>query len=211
MNEKNTLLIKNSLWLTPLRSISIISLFLAAYTLAKGIIFIFFESKSPDISMFLVVLFLFIIIFDGLAAFFLTFGINRIATERPGDKFVLYGYAMLILASILNMIYMTIGNSDGVVRVYILAFIEIVSFWIGFLYYQGILSSWTNKIASLLLLACTGLELFEIILYFSSEASFDVLGHYFTQNVLDVLIALELVLMSFGIFKGVNQGMRETR
>ena len=116
---------------------------------------------------------------------------------------------MMILGSILNMVYISIGNSDGILRVYILAFIEIVCFWIGFLYYQGILSRWVNIFASCLLLACTGLEVFEIIIYFSSEAAFDVLGHYFAQNVLDVLISLEILVMSLGIFKGVNQSHKK--
>ena len=55
--------------------------------------------------------------------------------------------------------------------------------------------------AGILLVACTVLELEEAIRYFVSISYYDFTGYYFSQTLLDTLLAVESLLFVFGLKK----------
>lgn len=199
--EDNTLSISSKTWRMPLRVLSLITFFIAAYSLVQSVLVLIQDYERQDLSMLVVIIFLLVTPFAFAAALFFAYSIHRMAGDGKADRQMILGYAMLVLAAVDNLIYISIHHEGDSVSFYLLGGIELVCFIIFFLYYQDLGNRAMALCAGILLVACTVLELEEAIRYFVSISYYDFTGYYFSQTVLDALLAVESLLFVFGLKK----------
>lgn len=199
--EDNTLSISSKTWKMPLRVLSLITFFIAAYSLVQSVLVLIQDYERQDLSMLVVIIFLLVTPFAFAAALFFAYSIHRMAGDGKADRQMILGYAMLVLAAVDNLIYISIHHEGDSVSFYLLGGIELVCFIIFFLYYQDLGNRAMALCAGILLVACTVLELEEAIRYFVSISYYDFTGYYFSQTLLDTLLAVESLLFVFGLKK----------
>lgn len=199
--EDNTLSISGKIWKMPLRVLSLITFFVAAYSFVQSVLVLIQDYERQDLSMLVVVIFLLVTPFAFAAALFFAYSIHRMAGGEKASRQIILGYAMLVLAAVDNLIYVSIHHEGDSVSFYLLGGIELVCFIIFFLYYQDLGNRAMALCAGILLVACTVLELEEAIRYFVSISYYDFTGYYFSQTLLDTLLAVESLLFVFGLKK----------
>lgn len=187
----------------PLRVLSLITLFIGAYSFVQSVLILIQDYEQQDLSMVVVIIFLLVTPFSFAASFFFAFGIHRIAADEGADQKIILGFAMMVMAAVDNLVYVSIHHEGDAISFYLLGGIELICFVICFLYYQGLGNRTMTLCGAILLTACTALELEEAVRYFISIGYYDFTGYYFSQTFLDVLIAVESLLFVFGLRQGI--------
>jgi hypothetical protein len=205
LNENHTLSIRGKTWATVLRVMTIITLFLGAYTMVQSVFVWVQDFHEQNVSMLVVAIYLLVTPFSFLAALFFAFGVHRISRGDGGDMQIVLGYAMAVMAAVDNLIYVSVHHSSDSLSFYILGGIEFICFVICFLYYQGIGSWAVTLCAAILLVACTLLKTEEAVRYFISIQYYTFTGYYFSQVILDLLIAAEGLLFVISMENGIVQ------
>lgn len=199
--ENNTLTIGGKAWKMPLRVLTLITFFIAAYTLVQSVLVLIQDYERQDLSMLVVVIFLLVTPLAFATALLFAYSVHKIAGGAQAGKQIVLGYAVMVLAAVDNLIYISIHHEGDSVSFYLLGGIELVCFILFFLYYQDLGNRAMALCAGVLLVACTVLELEEAIRYFISVSYYDFTGYYFCQTLLDALIAVESLLFLLGLKK----------
>lgn len=204
LNDNHNLSLFSRTGTTVLRVLTLIGLFFAAYAFVLGIFEMLQDFQAEEISKLVVVIYVLVTPFTSIAAVLFTFFVHRAARGEGADFQMVLGYAMMVMAAVDNLIYVSVHNSGDSVSFYILAGLELVCFIICFLYYQGIGNGGITLCASIILMLCMALELEESIRYiFSTELS-AFISYYFAQTFLNFLVALEGLLFSVFVKTGIS-------
>ena len=199
MNKEHTLSLAGKTWVIPLRILTLVTLIIGAYSLVQGVLELVQYYEAQDYSMLVVAIYLLVTPLGFAAALLFAYGIHRMAMGEGADNQIILGFALMVLASVDNLIYVSVRYGGGAISFYILGGLELICFIIGFLYYQG----WEPKVlalcASILLVLATALELEEAIRYFVSVSYYDFSGYYFVQTLLDMMIAVESLIFVLGL------------
>lgn len=193
--------IENKIWQTVLRVLSLITLFIGAYSLVQGILVFIRDIARPELSMLVVVIYLLVTPLGFVAALLFAYAIHRIVSGREAINAVVYGFAAMVLASVDNLIYIGIHHSGDAISFYVLGAIFLICYAILFLYYQNMGTYAMALCSGVLLVAGTVLELEEAIRYFISINVFDFTGYYFSQSLLDTLLAVTSLLFVVALKK----------
>ncbi|MCH5252786.1 MAG: hypothetical protein J1F22_07410 [Lachnospiraceae bacterium] len=206
MKEKRTLLFAGKAWQMPLRVLTLITLFIGAYALAQSVLELTEAFETQNVSILVVVIYLLVTPLCFLGALFFAYTIHRMSTGRASDNQFVLGYAMLVLAAVDNLIYISIHYKNGAISFYILGGILLICYIICFLHYQDLGTRVLTLCAAILLVACTLLQLEEAIRYFlDPNIPYDFIGYYFSQTVLNTLLAIETLLFVLGLQRGVTE------
>lgn len=184
--SNHTLSISSRGWMNFLRVLSLITLFVSAYSLVQAIRVFVTNYGEKDISMLVVVIYLLVTPLLFAASLFFALFVHRF--QYKGSVLVL-GYAMAVLAAVDNLIYVSIHYANSL-SFHVLAGLELICLVICFLYFQNIGGWGVSLCAGILLAACALLQMEELLRYFIVEKYYDFTGYYFAQTLLDVLIAL---------------------
>ena len=204
MNENHNLSLYGKTGTSILRVLTLIGLFFSAYALVQGFFVLIQDFQAQEISKLVVVVYLLATPFTSAAAILFTFFVHRSARGEGADFLMILGYAMMVMAAVDNLIYVSIHHSGDSVSFYILGGIELISLIICFLYYQGIGNWGMTLCASILLVACMALELEEAVRYIFSVGMYAFTSYYFAQTLLDFLVAAEGVLFAFFVKTGIE-------
>lgn len=199
--ENNTLSVSGKMWKMPLRVLTLITFFIAAYSLVQSVLVLIQDYERQDLSMLVVVIFLLVTPLAFAAALLFAYSVHKMAGGMEAGKQIVLGYSMLVLAAVDNLIYISIHHEGDSVSFYLLGGIELICFIIFFLYYQDLGNRAMALCAGILLVACMVLELEEAIRYFISISYYDFTGYYFSQTLLEALLAVESLLFLFGLKK----------
>lgn len=205
MNEKSTLYIEKALWQTPLRILSLLNLFISAYALMKGVLFLVESIGRQELSLLVVVIYLLVTPFCFMAVLFFSYAVYRMSGGMGADMQIVWGFAMMVLASVDDLIYISIHHEGDALSFYLLGGIVLICYIICFLYYQDIGNRALTLCASVLLTACAVLSLEEAVRYFASVSWYEVTGYYFSQTLLEFLLAVQSLLFLFALQKGAGQ------
>lgn len=171
-------------------------------------VFVFLaDLRMEEVSMLVVVIYLLVTPFSFLASIFFAIFVHQTGRGYGKDMQIVLGYALMVMAAVDNLIYVSIHHAGDALSFYILGGIEVICMVICFLYYQGIGNVGILLCGVILYVACTLLELEEAIRYFLSIQYYDFTGYYFAQTVLDFLLAL--IGLGFAIF--VKNGIVQKR
>lgn len=203
MSGEIGLTIKNKVWGQVLRPLVLIALFIGAYTLVQGILVLVRNLGQPDISMLVVVLYLLVTPFCFTAALFFAIAIHRMAQDKDGEKFIVWGFAMMLMAMVDYLLYTSIHYEGDSLSFILLGAIELICYIICFLYYQGFDFQKLAICSGILLVACAALKLEEAIRYYVSIDYYDFIGYYFAQTVLNTLLAVISLLVVLGLQKNI--------
>jgi hypothetical protein len=205
MDEGNILRIGKGAWKIPLRIVSLLAFFLGACSLVQCVLMLMKYYEQQNLSMLVVFIFLLVTPLTFAASLFFAFGVHRICADTGSDRLIVLGFAMMILASVDNLIYISIHRSSDSVSFYLLGGIQVICFVICFLYYQDIGTFSLTFCASILLAACALLELEEAIRYIACIELVELTDlYYLVKNVLNTLIAVLALLLLFGLEKGIR-------
>ena len=197
--------IEGKVWQTVLRVLSLVTLFAGAYALVQGILLVIRDWEMQNVSMLVVMIYVLVTPLGFVAALLWAYSVHRMARTENGDMAIIIGYAMMLMAAVDNLIYISIHNEGDSLSLFILGGIELVCFMICFLYYQGIGSHVITLCATILLVAVATLRLEETIRYLASIGSYAFNGYYFVQMLLETLLAVESLLFVFAVKKGFIQ------
>jgi len=197
------LTIKNKVWEQVMRPLVLIALFIGAYSLVQGILVLIRNLGQQDISMLVVVLYLLVTPFCFSSALLFALAIHRMAQDKEGERFIVWGFAMMIMATVDNLIYTSIHYEGDSISFIILGGIELICYIILFLYYQGVDYQKLAICSGILLVACAVLKLEEAIRYYISIDYYDFIGYYFAQTVLNTLLAVISLLLIFSLQKNI--------
>ncbi len=190
-----------------LRIFTWITLFLGAYSMVQSVFVFLADLRMEEVSMLVVVIYLLVTPFSFLASIFFAIFVHQTGRGYGKDMQIVLGYALMVMAAVDNLIYVSIHHAGDALSFYILGGIEVICMVICFLYYQGIGNVGILLCGVILYVACTLLELEEAIRYFLSIQYYDFTGYYFAQTVLDFLLAL--IGLGFAIF--VKNGIVQKR
>ena len=190
-----------------LRIFTWITLFLGAYSMVQSCFVVLADLRMEEVSMLVVVIYLLVTPFSFLASIFFAIFVHQTGRGYGKDMQIVLGYALMVMAAVDNLIYVSIHHAGDALSFYILGGIEVICMVICFLYYQGIGNVGILLCGVILYVACTLLELEEAIRYFLSIQYYDFTGYYFAQTVLDFLLAL--IGLGFAIF--VKNGIVQKR
>lgn len=205
MNEGNILRISKTIWKAPLRIVSLLAFFLGACSLVQCVLMMMTYYEQQNLSMLVVFIFLAVTPFTFGASLFFAIGIHRIAGGIGADRQIVLGFAMMILAAVDNLIYISIHHSGDSLSFYLLGGIEIICYVIGFLYYQDLGTFPLALCGAILLVACAVLETEEAVRYIFSIDLIELSDlYYLVKNVLNAIIAAESILFLFGLNKGIR-------
>ena len=205
MGEKRALMNENAIslegrtWTIPLSIVTLITLLVGAYSLVQSVLELVQYYEAGEWSMLVVIIFLLVTPLGFGAALLFAFGVHRIATDEGGDNPVILGFALMVLASVDNLIYVSIRYGSDAISFYILGGIELICYVIGFLYYQGLGPKALAVCAAVILVVGTALELEEAIRYFVSVSYYNFGGYYFVQTLLDLLLGVVSLLFAMGL------------
>ena len=130
--------IKNPIMKSAMRILTWILLFLGAFSMAQAVMIFVNEVNLGQVSIPVVIVFLFLTPFMLLAAWFAAFGVHKTVQGQNGGSSLVLAYAMLILASVDNLVYIPIHyGADTATSFFILGGIELVAVVLLFLYFQG--------------------------------------------------------------------------
>lgn len=197
--------IEGKVWQTVLRVLSLVTLFAGAYALVQGILLAIRDWEMQNVSMLVVMIYVLVTPLGFVAALLWAYSVHRMARTENGDMAIILGYAMMLMAAVDNLIYISIHNEGDSLNLFILGGIELVCFVICFLYYQGIGSHVITLCATLLLVAVAALRLEETVRYLSGIGIYAFNGYYFVQMLLETLLAVESLLFVFAVKKGFIQ------
>lgn len=197
--------VEGKLWRSVLRVLTLITLFVGAYSLVQSVLTLIDYWEMKDLSMMVVVIYLLVTPFAFAASVLWAYSVHRMAQTANGDMALILGFAMMIMASVDNLIYISIHHEGDSLSFFILGGIKLICFILGFLYYQGVGNRAVTLCSSLLLVAAGALELEEAVRYFISIEIYEFGGYYFMQTLLEAMLAVESLLFVFGIKKGYIQ------
>lgn len=205
MNEGNILRISKGTWKIPLRVLSLLAFFFGACSLVQCVLMLMKYYEQQNLSMLVVFIFLLITPLTFGASVFFAFGVHRICAGIGADRQIVLGFAMMILASVDNLIYVSIHHSGDALSFYLLGAIQVICFIICFLYYQDIGTFALTLCASVLLVGCAALELIEAVRYILSIELIELTDlYYLVKNVLNMLLCVLVILFLFGLDKGIR-------
>ena len=198
MNNNHTITVGGKVWTVPLRVLTIINLFLGAFAMVQSMMVLLDYYNNYEISMSVVIIYLLVTPFAFAASLLFAFGTHRILQGTGADNNIIWGFAMMILMAVDNLIYIPIHYS-GATSLFILGGIELVCTIILFMYYQG----WGNKAlvlcGSILLILSFGYELMEAIRTVNEQGlELDYL-YLLVTKVLNTLLAVLPLLFVFGL------------
>lgn len=208
MNNNHTLSMNEKRFGIPLRVLSLINLFLASFSMVQCVMILLNEYNLGEVSMFVVCIFLLITPLAFAATLLFAFGTHRIAKGEGADNNIVYGFALMVLLAVDNLIYIPIhyGMSEGA-SFLILGGIELICLIIFFLYYQNIGNRALVIVAGVLLILSFGFELLEAIRLVQAD---DVAANLYSiynlvKKSLNALIAVQALLFVFGLIRGVGE------
>ena len=192
--------IKNPIVNSAMRILSWILLFLGAFSMAQAVRIFVNEVNLGQVSIPVVIVFLFLTPFMLLAAWFAAFGVHKTVQGQNGGSSLVLAYAMLILASVDNLVYIPIHyGSDTATSFFILGGIELVAVVLLFLYFQGMGAKVMALFASVMLVLSFGLELIDALRY-TSEVGLDLYVIYnLVKKVMNELFAVISILFVAGL------------
>lgn len=194
--------IEGKMWQSILRVLTLITLFAGAYALVQAVLEMIQFWEMEDLSMLVVVIYLLVTPFAFAASLLWAYSVHRMAQTANGDMALVLGFAMMIMASVDNLIYISIHHGGDSLSFFILGGLRLICFVICFMYYQGVGNKAVTLCASIILVGAAALELEEAVRYFISIEVYEFGGYYFVQTTLAALLALESLLFVFGIKKG---------
>ena len=158
------------------------------------------EVNLGQVSIPVVIVFLFLTPFMLLAAWFAAFGVHKTVQGQNGGSSLVLAYAMLILASVDNLVYIPIHyGADTATSFFILGGIELVAVVLLFLYFQGMGAKVMALFASVMLVLSFGLELTDALRY-TSEVGLDLYVIYnLVKKVMNELFAVISILFVAGL------------
>lgn len=205
MNEGNVLHITGPVWKAPLRIISLLAFFLGACSLVQCVLMLMSYYEQKNLSMPVVFIFLAVTPLVFAACTFFAFGVHRIASGEGADRQIVLGFAMMILAAVDNMIYVSIHYHEESVSFLMLGVIQVVCLVIAFLYYQDLGTFPLALCAAILYAGCALLEMEEAVRYMISIQEVELPDlYYLLKNVIYTLVAAENILFLFGLRKGIQ-------
>ena len=153
-----------------------------------------------QVSIPVVIVFLFLTPLMLLAAWFAAFGVHKTVQGQNGGSSLVLAYAMLILASVDNLVYIPIHyGADTATSFFILGGIELVAVVLLFLYFQGMGAKVMALFASVMLVLSFGLELTDALRY-TSEVGLDLYVIYnLVKKVMNELFAVISILFVAGL------------
>lgn len=197
----NSLSIKGEFYKIPMRVLTLITMFMAAVSLVQSVMIMINEAKLGLVSMPVVIIFLLVtpLIFAGTV--FMAFSIHGMAQERRTGGWLTISYALFLLASVDNLIYIPIHYEDSAATSFlILGGIQLICLGICFFYFQNIGPKALALCGSILLILSFGLEFLEAVRYVASFTRVDVYVMYnFVKKMVNVLIAVSSLLFVLGL------------
>lgn len=205
MKDGNILSISKPAWRMPLRVLSLLTFFIGAFSLVQSVLMLMSYCQQDNLSLPVVIVFLAVTPLTFGASLFFALGIHWMASGKGGDLQIILGFAMMILASVDGLIYVSVRHEGDSISFYLLAGIQILCFAICFLYYQDFGTFSLTLCGVILLAACAVLEMEEAARYLASVQVIEMTDlYYFVKNVLNTLIAAESVVFLFGLHKGIR-------
>lgn len=198
MNTNHTITIERDTWSLPMRVLTLVSLFLASVSMVQCVVVLLDYYNNYEVSMSVVIIYLLVTPFAFGASLLFAFGVHRIVKGVGADNNIIWGFAMMILMAVDNLIYIPI-RYDGAMGLFILGAIELVCIIIQFLYYQG----WGNKAltfcGSVLLILSFGYELMEAVQMVSGVGMELMYLYLLVAKLLNTLLAVLSLLFVFGL------------
>lgn len=203
MNNNHTLTLTSKGWGVPLRVLTLINLFLGAFSMVQCIMVLLDYYNNYEISMPVVIIYLLVTPFAFVAALLFAFGTHRIAQGTGADSNIVLGFAMMILLAVDNLIYIPI-HYEGATSLFILGAIELVCIIILFLYFQG----WGNKAVAIcggaLMILSFGYEMIEAIRTVNEQGMQLDYMYLLVVKVLNTLLAVLALVFVFGFITNMK-------
>lgn len=198
MNNNHTITLGSQGWTVPLRVLTLINLFLGAFSMVQCVMVLLDYYNNYEISMPVVIIYLLVTPFAFVASLLFAFGTHRILQGVGADNNIILGFAMMILLAVDNLIYIPIHYS-GATSLFILGAIELVCSIILFLYYQG----WGNRAlaicGSVLLILSFGYEMIEAIRTLNEQGMHLDYLYLLVVKVLNTLLGVISLLFVFAL------------
>lgn len=203
MNNNHTITLTSNKWGIPMRILTLINLFLGAFSMVQCIMVLLDYYNNYEISMPVVIIYLLVTPFAFVATLLFAFGAHRIAQGTGADNNIVLGFAMMILLAVDNLIYIPI-HYEGATSLFILGAIELVCIIILFLYFQG----WGNKALAIcggvLLILAFGYEMIEAIRTVNEQGMQLDYMYLLVVKVLNTLLGVLSLLFVFGFNTNVK-------
>ena len=203
MNNNHTITLTSNGWGVPMRILTLINLFLGAFSMVQCIMVLLDYYNNYEISMPVVIIYLLVTPFAFAATLFFAFGTHRIIQGTGADSNIVLGFAMMILLAVDNLIYIPIHYA-GATSLFILGAIELVCIIILFLYFQG----WGNKALAIcggvLLILSFGYEMIEAIRTVSEQGMYLDYMYLLVVKVLNTLLGVLSLLFVLGFNTNVK-------
>lgn len=197
----DSLSMKGELYKISMRVLTLITMFMAAVSLVQSVMIMINEAKIGLVSMPVVIIFLLVtpLVFAGTV--FMAASIHGMAQERAFGALLIIGYALYLLASVDNLIYIPIHYDAGSATSFmILGGIQLICLGICFFYFQNIGPKALALCGAILLILSFGLEFLEAVRYVLSFARVDVYVMYnFVKKLVNLLIGIESLLFVLGL------------
>lgn len=197
MNHNHTITSGGKIWTVPLRVLTIINLFLGAFAMVESVMMLLEYYNNSEISMSVVVVYLLVTPFAFAATILFAFGTHRILQGIGADSNIIFGFAMMVLLAVDNLIYIPI-HYEGASSLFILGGIELVCTIILFLYYQGLGNKALVLCGSVLLTLSFGFELMEAIRTVMEQGMALEYLYLLVTKTLNTLIAVLAIFFVFG-------------
>lgn len=197
MNNNHTITLGSRQWAVPMRILTLINLFLGAFSMVQCIMVLLDYYNNYEISLPVVIIYLLVTPFAFVAALLFAFGTHRILQGVGADNNIIFGYAMMILMTVDNLIYIPI-HYEGATSLFILGAIELVCVIILFLYYQG----WGNKALAIcgcvMMILSFGYEMVEALRTLNEQGMQLDYMYLLDVKVLNTLLGVMSLLFVFG-------------
>lgn len=207
MNKNHTITLREERWGIPLRVLSLVNLFLASFALVQCVMILLNEYNLQEVSMPVVFVFLMITPFAFVATLLFAFGIHRIGQGIGADANIIWGFAMMILLEVDNLVYIPIHyEADQATSFFTLGGIELICLIIYFLYYQNMGNRVLTLCAGILLILSFGFEMSEAVrLVMADEVGASIYSIYnLVKKALNTLIAVQAFLFVFAFSRSVT-------
>lgn len=203
MNSNHMITLDRKAWAVPLRVLTLINLFLGAFSMVQCVMVLLDYYNNIEISMPVVIIYLLVTPFAFVASLLFAFGTHRIIQGIGADSNIVLGFAMMILLTVDNLIYIPIHYS-GAMSLFILGAIELVCAIILFLYFQG----WGNKALSIcgsvLLILSFGYEMLEALRMVTEQGMYLAYLYLLVVKVLNTLLGVASFLFVLGLNTNVK-------
>ena len=203
MNNNHTITLTSNGWGVPMRILTLINLFLGAFSMVQCIMVLLDYYNNYEISMPVVIIYLLVTPFAFAATLLFAFGTHRIIQGAGADSNIVLGFAMMILLAVDNLIYIPI-HYTGATSLFILGAIQLVCIIILFLYFQG----WGNKALAIcggvLLILSFGYEMIEAIRTVNEQGMYLDYMYLLVVKVLNTLLGVISLLFVLGFNTNVK-------